>query len=523
MDIASAKEQVKRTVAAYLATDAQGRPKIPLSRQRPLLVIGAPGVGKTAIVEQVASELGISLVSYSMTHHTRQSALGLPVIRERTFDGHDYDVSEYTMSEIIASVHEAMETSGLEHGILFLDEVNCVSETLTPSMLQFLQYKTFGRHRVPDGWVIVTAGNPPEYNRNVHEFDVATLDRVRRIDVEPDLAAWKPYAAEIGAHPAILAFLEAKPGNFYRVERGLSGREFVTARSWVDLSEALAVHEELGFPTDTDLIGQFIQLPELAAEFSLYLELFNRHRRDYRTDDILAGNVTDEVLQKARDADLDERLSVVFALLDSLGARVRGVIDTEDVLLAVRTELREIRDSSSDENGVRNLLNERAAARREHASKRASAGGLTQADLEREQAVADMLEDLVHASASGTAGTSSATPAAAPPDSPAAPASPPPAHFAAVQAAYDAAVAALDDAAAAASAELDALYAFLDAAFADGPETTIATTELTARAHTSRFVSEYGSDAYFAHSSELLVSSRAGDLQKRISALDGAL
>ena len=51
-------------------------------RQRPLFLQGAPGLGKTAIMEQVASELDIALVSYSMTHHTRQSAIGLPFLKK---------------------------------------------------------------------------------------------------------------------------------------------------------------------------------------------------------------------------------------------------------------------------------------------------------------------------------------------------------------------------------------------------------------------------------------------------------
>lgn len=54
-----------------------------------------------------------------------------------------------------------IEKTGNPEGILFLDEVNCVSETLAPAMLQFLQYKVFARHRIPDGWIVVTAGNPP--------------------------------------------------------------------------------------------------------------------------------------------------------------------------------------------------------------------------------------------------------------------------------------------------------------------------------------------------------------------------
>ena len=69
------------------------------------------------------------------------------------------------MSEIIASVYEYIEQTGKKEGILFIDEINCVSETLAPAMLQFLQNKTFGTHKVPQGWIIVAAGNPPAYNK----------------------------------------------------------------------------------------------------------------------------------------------------------------------------------------------------------------------------------------------------------------------------------------------------------------------------------------------------------------------
>ena len=48
------------------------------------------------------------------------------------------------MSEILASVYERIEQTGIRTGILFLDEINCVSETLMPAMLQLLQSKQFG-------------------------------------------------------------------------------------------------------------------------------------------------------------------------------------------------------------------------------------------------------------------------------------------------------------------------------------------------------------------------------------------
>lgn len=160
--------------------------------------------------------MGLGLVSYSMTHHTRQSALGLPVIVEKEYGGKHYQVSEYTMSEIIASVYDCMRTTGKTQGILFLDEINCVSETLSPAMLLFLQYKVFGGHQIPEGWVVVTAGNPPRFNKSVREFDAATRDRLKVIEVEPSYEAWKAYALEHGVSRSVISYLDIRPEDFTR-------------------------------------------------------------------------------------------------------------------------------------------------------------------------------------------------------------------------------------------------------------------------------------------------------------------
>ena len=176
MNIKEAKNEIKHTVQAYLNKDYLGDYRIPPLRQRPILLIGPPGIGKTQIMEQIARECKIALVSYNITHHTRQSAVGLPFIRETSYGGEKYSVTEYTMSEIIASIYRRMEETGLDEGILFVDEINCVSETLAPTMLQFLQGKMFGNQKIPEGWIIVAAGNPPEYNKSVREFDMVTLE-----------------------------------------------------------------------------------------------------------------------------------------------------------------------------------------------------------------------------------------------------------------------------------------------------------------------------------------------------------
>ena len=256
MDIKRAKQEIKDSIEAYLAKDEFGDYRIPAIRQRPIFLVGPPGIGKTQIMEQIARETKINLVSYTITHHTRQSAVGLPFIKEKVYDNKAYSVTEYTMSEIIAAVYEKIEQSGMKEGILFIDEINCVSETLAPTMLQFLQCKMFGNQSVPEGWIIVAAGNPPEYNKSVREFDVVTLDRIKRIDVEADFDVWKEYAYQVGIHPAVLSYLELRKENFYRMENTVDGKMFVTARGWEDLSRLIQVYEKLGKEVNREVVHQ---------------------------------------------------------------------------------------------------------------------------------------------------------------------------------------------------------------------------------------------------------------------------
>ena len=314
MDIKRAKQEIKDSIEAYLAKDEFGEYLIPAIRQRPILLMGAPGIGKTQIMEQIARECKVGLVSYTITHHTRQSAIGLPFIREKTFGQETFSVTEYTMSEIIASVYEKMEKTGLREGILFIDEINCVSETLAPMMLQFLQGKTFGNQKVPEGWVIVTAGNPPEYNKSVREFDVVTLDRIKRIDVQPDFEVWKEYAYEQGIHPAVISYLELRRKNFYRMENTVDGRIFATARGWEDLSRLIQVYEILDKEVDREVVYQYIQHPIVAKDFASYLALYNKYKTDYAVEDLLQGKWTPITLGKIRNASLDEHLSIVGLL-----------------------------------------------------------------------------------------------------------------------------------------------------------------------------------------------------------------
>ena len=347
MNIQEAKEEISRAVDAYLLKDENGHYRIPRERQRPILLMGAPGIGKTAIMRQIAEEKQLGLVSYTISHHTRQSAIGLPVVTEQLFDGRPQKTTNYTMSEIVASVYEMMEKSGKREGILFLDEINTVSETLAPTMLQFLQYKTFGTHRVPEGWVIVTAGNPPEYNRAVRDFDVVTRDRVRELCVTADFAVWKRYALEHGIHGAILAFLELTPEAFFFVRAGEASKRFVTARGWEDLSDSLKAYETLGLRVTEDFMASFLQDAEIAEKFYRYYLLYQKYAELYDIAGILRGEEKADAVRLQKTG-FDEKLSFIALLSAALGERFRRWREDYRVQQEVFAVLKEIRESSAD-------------------------------------------------------------------------------------------------------------------------------------------------------------------------------
>ncbi len=324
MNIQEAREEIIRTIRSYTAKNEDGFYVIPSLRQRPLLLIGPPGIGKTAVMEQAASLCQVGFLSYSMTHHTRQSAIGLPYIEKRNFDGQEYSVTEYTMSEIIASVYRCMEETGCKEGLLFLDEINCVSETLAPAILQFLQNKTFGSQRLPEGWVLAAAGNPSEYNKSVREFDIATLDRLKYIEVEADYEAWRSYALSENMHGAILAYLDIHPENFYVLKQTYASRAFATARGWEDLSFMLKEYESLGFPVGPKLIGQYLQEESLAQDFAGFYDLWQKRSRCLPVPEFLSGqkNARAKCQKLLGEGDFEEQLYLIHLMLSCIDGKL---------------------------------------------------------------------------------------------------------------------------------------------------------------------------------------------------------
>lgn len=316
--VAQAKTAIAQTAALYFAKDANGRYRIDRRRARPVCLMGPAGIGKTEVVRQVAEEQGLAFLSYSVTHHTRQSAIGLPRLSECEVDGRTVPITEYTMSEIIAEVYRVMRESGKKEGILFLDEFNCASETLRPIMLQLLQSKTFGPHAIPEGWMLVLAGNPSEYNVSARALDAVTADRLRMLWLQPDYNAWRAYMVSRGVHPVVLSYLDDHRRQFYVFEKGKDGGALVTARGWEDLSVMLRMMEEFGYPVDLPFVAQYIQSAQVAREFISYYHQYSTIIASGLADAVFTNSLTEKQEKKLSEMSFPQKWALTAVVLTRL-------------------------------------------------------------------------------------------------------------------------------------------------------------------------------------------------------------
>ncbi|MCD8018974.1 MAG: AAA family ATPase [Clostridiales bacterium] len=525
MNIQKAKEDIKNTVRAYLDKDSHGEYMIPDLRQRPILLMGPPGIGKTQIMQQIAKECDIGLVAYTITHHTRQSAIGLPYIKEETFDGVSRSVTEYTMSEIIYSIYHYMEETGKKEGILFIDEINCVSETLAPTMLQFLQCKTFGNQEVPKGWIITAAGNPPEYNKSVRDFDFVTLDRVRKINIEADLEVFRSYARARHLHPFILSYLELRPQNFYRTENDVDGMQFVTARGWEDLSCLIYSYEKLSIPVDEDVIHQFLQHEDVAKDVAAYYDLYQKYQDDYDISRILTGEVKSGIFERLFRASFDERLSCVELLVSGLHtyiatAMAKDHLTTEcyDILKKYRQTLKTLPESNANvceqnikthsspdcvnssshgDSGMHSacgIWKEMMQAREDTFTKAEKTGLISTEDKARYLDIVELLQKWT-------------------PDSSAMPKE----AFSSVKTGFDQLCEQRSKDITLASTALENSFTFMEDAFGEGQEMVIFVTELTMDPDISAFITENGCERYFKYNKSLLIGSRRAAILQELN------
>ena len=350
----------------------------------------------------------------------------------------------------------------------------------------------------------MAAGNPPEYNKSVRDFDIVTLDRVRRMDIEPDLPVWKDYARAAHIHSAILSYLELHPQNFYQINADVDGTQFVTARGWEDLSNLLDTYEQLGLQADEDLIKEYIQHPKIAEDFSAYLDLYYKYRDDYGVEEILAGQAKPAVFARLLQAPFDERLSLVSLLLAGLNTRFAASRQADAVADACYAFLRETKKALATlpedlPDGSAELFSQQIADYDAETQRQREAGLLSRDGLNtRLQVQAELRRWEGELRRANAAGTQEA--------------------FELLRGQFQTLADDREKAQQTASAALEAAFDFMEQAFAESQEMVVFVTELTVNPVSHAFLTENGCERYFQYNKDLLLDHRKAALQQELAA-----
>lgn len=267
---------------------------------------GRPGVGKTEVVQTLATRIGAVLHDLRLTTIEPQDLRGLPY----------YD---HAAAKTVWYRPEDLP-DGDAPAILFLDELTAASPMLQPTVYGLLQERRVGRHRLPDTVMVIAAGNRVEDGAIAHDIGSALSDRLIHMVVQADAGDWlKNYALPAGIHPTVAAFIRTRPDLLDTTEDALRRGYTIacTPRSWTRVSRIMAAIPDRA--TRQAMIAGTVGLAP-AAEFALVAEE-------------IAATVQVEAMLSARRAD---RAALYPRTLHGMTALVYGLTGavTRDTLAA---------------------------------------------------------------------------------------------------------------------------------------------------------------------------------------------
>ena len=178
------------------------------------MIWGAPGIGKSSIVSQIAAVHQLEFIDIRLSQLAPTDLRGLPVAE----DG----VSKWFPPEFLPNRGK---------GILFLDEINMAPPAMQGMAQQLILDRRVGSYVVPDGWFVWAAGNRKEDRAGVFDMPAPLANRFLHLQVEADFESFKAYALGQGVHEHIVAFLSFRPTLLHKIDPQQPA--WCSPRSWM--------------------------------------------------------------------------------------------------------------------------------------------------------------------------------------------------------------------------------------------------------------------------------------------------
>jgi release factor H-coupled RctB family protein len=188
---------------------------------RPVFIWGPSGIGKSALVERFADEVGLPCVSLLGSQLEPEDLIGVPQI----VDG---------CSRFCPPVSIARTTPYC----LFLDELNACSHEVQKAFYSLIHERRIGEYCLPDGSVVVGAGNRAQDSAIVKPMSSALINRMIHVHLKVSHRDWLEWAGANNIHPLVVQYIQNRPEHLW-VQPPKHEEAFSSPRSWHMLSDAL--------------------------------------------------------------------------------------------------------------------------------------------------------------------------------------------------------------------------------------------------------------------------------------------
>ena len=216
-----------------------------IDRQLPVFIWGAPGIGKSSIVKQIAAAKELEFLDLRLSLLDPTDLKGIPFFKADTNEG------VWAKPSFLPSDPESK-------GILFLDEINTAPPAVQASAYQLILDRRVGEYELPKGWSIVAAGNRENDRGVVYKMPPPLANRFVHFEMEVDFADWKQWAYSQGIESAIIAFLAYDKSMLFTFDPLSNEKSFATPRSWeyVDSIVKSGIDTELILDSISGAVGR---------------------------------------------------------------------------------------------------------------------------------------------------------------------------------------------------------------------------------------------------------------------------
>ena len=201
--------------------------------ERPVFIWGAPGIGKSALVEKFAHDVGMDCVSLLGSQLAPEDIIGIPRINN--------EVSEFLPPKMIARK---------EPYVLFLDELNACSQEVQKAFYSLIYERRIGEYHLPEGSVVIGAGNRAQDSAIVKTMSSALINRMFHVQLKVSAEKWLAWAYEAGVHPWVTEYISIRPDHLFS-NPPKTEEPFSTPRSWHTLSDLLKQYDNLSPSSET--------------------------------------------------------------------------------------------------------------------------------------------------------------------------------------------------------------------------------------------------------------------------------